>query len=107
MLYPHRFRTRTVPILCPYYTRTRDNNKDNINFLNLTLEQIINSKQFFINKDQEKGLNELPNYIHEINVQGTRRIAEIASLKNVKRFIFISTAKVFGEISFSGKPFKT
>ena len=58
-----------------------------------------------ISNAQEKGLNELPNYIHEINAQGTRRIAEIASLKNVKRFIFISTAKVFGEISFSGKPF--
>ena len=43
-----------------------DNNKDNINFLNLTLEQIINSKQFFINKDQEKGLNEIDNIIKSI-----------------------------------------
>ncbi|MGP5469752.1 UDP-glucose 4-epimerase family protein [Pseudomonas helleri] len=40
-----------------------------------------------------------------INVDGTLRLAEQAALAGVKRFIFISSVKVNGELTTLGKPF--
>lgn len=43
---------------------------------------------------------------HKINVVGTLGLAQQASNYGVKRFIFLSTIKVNGEQTASGKPFK-
>ena len=40
-----------------------------------------------------------------INVDGTLRLAEQAALAGVKRFVFISSVKVNGELTTLGKPF--
>lgn len=48
--------------------------------------------------------------LHEynrVNVAGTLRLAQQAALTGVKRFIFLSSAKVNGEISPPGKPFSS
>lgn len=41
----------------------------------------------------------------KINVEGTLRLAEQAALAGVKRFVFISSVKVNGELTTLGKPF--
>ena len=40
-----------------------------------------------------------------VNVRGTLKLAEQASTSGVKRFIFISSIKVNGEVTYPGKPF--
>lgn len=42
----------------------------------------------------------------EVNVEGTLSFAQRAAASGVKRFIFISSIKVNGEITVAGKPFK-
>ena len=42
----------------------------------------------------------------EVNVTGTLNLAKQAALSDVKRFIFISSVKVNGEMTLKGKPFE-
>lgn len=42
----------------------------------------------------------------KVNVQGTLRLAQCAAASGVKRFVFISSIKVNGENTLTGKPFK-
>ncbi|WP_166224559.1 UDP-glucose 4-epimerase family protein [Pseudomonas atagonensis] len=42
----------------------------------------------------------------EVNVEGTLRLAQCAAASGVKRFIFLSSIKVNGESTVTGKPFK-
>jgi nucleoside-diphosphate-sugar epimerase len=41
----------------------------------------------------------------KINTRGTERLARVASESGVKKFIFVSTAKVYGEATEDGRPF--
>ena len=41
----------------------------------------------------------------EVNVEGTRRLAEQAAARGVRRFVFVSSIKVNGERSAPGSPF--
>ena len=73
-----------------------DSNKNHINFLNLTLEQIINSKQFFINKDQEKGLDKINNIIKSIE----------SKIKNIEEKSDNNLTKNITELTTSIKSFQ-
>ncbi|SFA70072.1 Nucleoside-diphosphate-sugar epimerase [Pseudomonas sp. NFIX10] len=42
----------------------------------------------------------------KVNVEGTVKLAEYAAASGVRRFIFISSIKVNGEITLPGRPFK-
>ncbi len=52
---------------------------------------------------RESGSDLLSTY-REVNTEGTRRLAEMASKAGVKRFVFLSSVKVNGERT-SGRPF--
>lgn len=53
---------------------------------------------------QDRSPNPLDDF-RETNVEGTRRLAEHAAKAGVKRFIFVSTIKVNGEITLLNQPF--
>jgi len=42
----------------------------------------------------------------EVNVVGTRRLAEAAAAAGVRRLVFLSSVKVMGEITRAGRPFR-
>jgi len=50
--------------------------------------------------------NEPLDEFRKVNTYGTLKLAQEAAASNVKRFIFISSIKVNGEVSEFGKPFK-
>lgn len=52
----------------------------------------------------EKSADPLAQF-RQVNVQGTLSLANAASKAGVKRFVFVSTAKVNGESTIAGKPF--
>lgn len=54
---------------------------------------------------KENGLDELAEF-RRVNVEGTLRLASEAAHRGVPRFIYISSVKVNGESTQSGKPFK-
>ncbi len=42
----------------------------------------------------------------KVNVEGTAKLAKAAVQKGVKRFVYISSIKVNGELTYDGKPFR-
>ena len=55
---------------------------------------------------QDKSINPLAEF-RKVNVDGTLNLARQAAAAGIKRFIFISSVKVNGEISVLSKPFTT
>lgn len=47
-----------------------------------------------------------PDRVKEVNVEGTRRVARLARESGVRRFLFLSSVKVFGEFTRPGEPFQ-